>query len=198
MCRAGYPLGWPASHMRAGRPEKCGQAVSKVPGLPSHFTFPNHHHPPPGSHERCLVGLVPLDVPLEFVRPPTCPRLRKDGVLAVGIRVSVPKTPTNFDYCAPARKNDIRSPREVAALQAVAVTHRMQQSTNHHLRHRVLALNGPQVPATRRCDIVKVRPGCLMGAGRLGHGQTSSTNRAPIKGSPPIARSELRSARQPG
>ena len=99
-----------------------------------HFAFPHHKHiPSQGSEFRLMLG-VALHIPFQFRYPLTPIGVGLPSNSAFGVFVLMPETPTHLYNLAPPRKHEILLARQASHVQPVAVTHRMQQSTDGHFR----------------------------------------------------------------
>lgn len=59
----------------------------------------------------------------------------------------MPETPVNKNYFLLFLKNDVRVSRKAPTMNAIAITHAMQEAPDLHFRSHVLAANAPHVGA---------------------------------------------------
>jgi len=86
----------------------------------------------------------------ELLVPELLARLRKGGESAT--RMSVPEAPVYENHCPVFRKDDIRSSRKIAAVQAEAVAKPVEDLSNRQLRCSVPPLDRSHVTAAHWGD----------------------------------------------
>ena len=138
----------------SSRPEKIAKSLDEhVVFL--HFTFPDHVHFPPKTSKPRAVRNIPLPIPPQLRLP--IPAVGPRPVSSLTVRVLVPKTSVDEDNLPPAWKNHVRTTRQVVPVQAVSVSHVVNQTPNSHLGLHSLTQNRAHVgPPHVRVNSVQI------------------------------------------
>lgn len=147
------------SHKRAQDPiamaPLLAQESAKTRGysrLASKLALPNDQHLPAINLQLRNTGRIARSITADFCAPVLGIFLRQSA--ATRTIMSVPETPVH-KYDLPAcRERHIRFPREIATMQAVAVSHTVSQAPHGHFRGGVFSLDGAHYAAAlfRRCS----------------------------------------------
>ena len=117
----------------------------------------------PHRDPRCAPASPPTN-PREPSATPRCDRPDRDGDA---------KAAADLDDLAWPSQDDVRCPRQVAAMQPEPIPHPVQQPAHTQFRGRILRPDGAQVAPPRERNVIE------RGAGqRLGHGADGSANPA--------------------
>ena len=110
--------------------------------------FPDNQYTPTGPAKRPVVAPIARLVLLEFLCPkgPSCCRGR--GPLTP---VAMPETPVNEHDSLQPRKNEIGTSCKLTNVQAIAISHAVNEPAHDHLRRRVPLRNGRHHPAALCC-----------------------------------------------
>lgn len=144
--RGGTPfLDWQAS---AAVAEERHEAVNHPCRLPN-LAFPDNKYSPPLTSKQMAVPPVAFHVAVEFGFPESPPRPGHD--LSKATPVPVPETPMHKNNLSTPRKDQIRAARQVAIVEAIAVSERVEDGANDHLRRGVFAANSGHAVAPLLC-----------------------------------------------
>ena len=119
---------------RGGAVQEAYEAVAKGIGI-SGFALPNDADAPTAGLEVCDVPCVPCLVRVDLVAP--VPRAAGGSPPPLA-RVPVPETAMDENYLTPGREDEIRSPRQVGAVESVTVSDAVEHAPHRHLRPGVL------------------------------------------------------------
>lgn len=99
------------------------------------LAFPNDKDIPPQGAELLSIACVPLHVAGELRYP--VPMIAARKFAAVAASMTMPEASVNEDHLAKARKDEVRRAGQIARVQAVPVSARVDEPANGHLRARV-------------------------------------------------------------
>ena len=103
------------------------------------LALPNCQDSPPCIAKRNLLRLVPNNVAIELVAPELDSCLRHRSFAAAGM--AVPETAVDEDHGFVFGKDDIRRPRQVAAVESEAKSETVQQFSNRYFRSGISSAN---------------------------------------------------------
>ena len=109
------------------------------------LAFPNHEHFPALGMKPFDPVEIPCDVAVDLRLPVFLSAGRSTSSVAV---VAMPKTTVDEHCLSSPPEDDIGPARQFGRVKAVPVAHRMQESTDCHLRLRVLLPHRPHDPAS--------------------------------------------------
>lgn len=107
------------------------------PLAPRYLALPYHEYPPAESTQFRPIASIPGLISFKLV-PPELPACAGQHA-AVAAVVAVPEATVHEDHSHAARKNEIRFPRQMPNMQAIAVPQSVDEPPDHHLRCRILA-----------------------------------------------------------
>ena len=135
-----------------------------LPHLRFQFTFPNGDAVPAHRSQLMLHSRVPLLIPPNLCHPEVTVRLRNLAALRIvnffaplafwrggggeAHIVSMPETPVHKDARPVFSHHDVRLPRQSRMIQPIPIPMSPQPTAHHHLRLRVLAVDGCHVSVT--------------------------------------------------
>ena len=129
----------------------CRQSSQQTAECPlrnrSYFAFPNYDDSPAEPTKRVRDLLVANFVRTEFFYPEFLASLRDDGIRAP---VRMPEASMNKHYRPEPGENDVRTPRQIFAMQPETQTVPVQKAANQQLWLRILSANRCHIPRPSR------------------------------------------------
>ncbi len=146
------PLRFPyrSSDVDASRKSSCQEPrqTLRQPFRSTCPAFPDTQYTPTGPAKRPVVAPIARLVLLEFFYPKCSSCRRRRGPLTP---VAMPETPVNEHHSLQPRKNEIGTSCKLTNVQAIAISHAVNEPAHDHLRRRVPLRNGRHHPAAFRC-----------------------------------------------
>lgn len=105
------------------------------------LALPDDHDAPAGTAQLPLDALIAQPVPCPFRVPKLT--IRRRPALSSPTSMGVPEAAMYEDHRTLACKDKIGRSRQVASMQAIAVSHRMNKTTDGQFRGGVLSLDPP-------------------------------------------------------
>lgn len=114
--------------------EKCSEALNP-PAVTAELTLPDRQDPPPTLSQFDLLSRIALAVSVNLVPPILHVGLWNPVPSSAG--VAMPEAPVHEDDLPPGREHQVRPPRQVLAMKAIAVAQGVKSATDGHFGARV-------------------------------------------------------------